>query len=171
MKDDLNDLMDSLEQFIQSNRNSRELKRALAVQMSQRGHTYREIRDVLQVSVGFVTACCQRYETNGVEGLKLHYWGTQGYLNPQQKQELLAWLRQKDAWLLEEVVQHIEDTYGVIYRSYQSYYALLKQAGFSWKKSHSTHPDKDEMQVEKKKLKSWSYCYSGGPRSPVARYE
>lgn len=139
--------------------------------MSQRGHTYREIRDVLQVSLGFVTACCQRYQEQGVEGLKLKYWGTQGYLKPNQKEELMAWLAQKDAWLLEEVVEHIEDAYGVVYRSPQSYYALLKQAGFSWKKSHSTHPDKDEAQVEEKKLKLWNYWYSGEPKSLLAASE
>jgi putative transposase len=109
--------METLEQFIQNNPNSRELKRALAVQMSQRGHTYREIRDVLQVSLGFVTTCCQRYQVEGVEGLKLHYWGTQGYLKADQKQELMSWLAQKDAWMLEAVVQHIEDAYGVVYQS------------------------------------------------------
>lgn len=161
--------METLEQFIQNNPNSRELKRALAVQMSQRGHTYREIRDVLQVSIGFVTACCQRYQEQGVEGLKLNYWGTQGYLKAEQKQELMSWLAQKDAWLLEEVVQHIEDAYGVVYQSSQSYYTLLKQAGFSWKKSDSTHPDKDETQVEEKKLKSWNYWYSGGARLLLER--
>jgi len=123
--------METLEQFIQSNPNSRELKRALAVQMSQRGHSYREIRDVLQVSIGFVTTCAQRYEAAGVEGLRLNYWGTQGYLNAQQKQELFDWLGQKDAWTIREVVAQIEDTYNVSYRSAQSYYALLKQAGFS----------------------------------------
>ncbi|NJO75618.1 MAG: hypothetical protein HC833_18725 [Leptolyngbyaceae cyanobacterium RM1_406_9] len=85
--------------------------------MSQRGHTYREIRDVLQVSLGFVTDCCQRYQEQGVEGLKLNYWGTQGYLKPNQKEELMAWLAQKDAWLLEEVAVHIEDAYGVVYQS------------------------------------------------------
>lgn len=148
--------MDTLEQFIQSNPDSRELKRALAVQMSQRGHNYREIRDVLQVSVGFVTHCCQRYQSTGVDGLKSKYGGTQGYLNAEQKQELLEWLNQKEAWTIEEVVAHIEDTYKVIYRSQQSYYALLKQAGFSWNKSHPVHPGRDEAQVEEKKLKLWS---------------
>lgn len=142
--------MNTLEQFIQSNSDPRELKRALAVQMSQRGYSYREIQAVLQVSIGFVTTCAQRYETAGVEGLKLGYWGTQGYLNAEQKQELFEWLAQKDAWTIEEVVDHIEDTYHVVYRSQQSYYALLKQAGFSWKKSHPIHPDYDETQVEKK---------------------
>ncbi|WP_277866361.1 helix-turn-helix domain-containing protein [Candidatus Synechococcus calcipolaris] len=69
--------METLEQFIQSNPNPRELKRALAVHMSQQNDTYREIRDVLQVSIGFVSACCQRYQEQGIEGLKLNYWGTQ----------------------------------------------------------------------------------------------
>ncbi len=108
---------------------------------------------MLQVSVGFVTACCQRYEAAGVEGLKLNYWGTQGYLNAQQKQELFDWLAQKDTWTLEEVIEQIEQRYGVVYKSQQSYCALLKQAGFSWKKSQPMHPDQDQTQVEEKKLK------------------
>jgi len=163
--------MDTLEQFIQSNPDPRELKRAIAVQMSQRGHSYREIRDVLQVSVGFVTSCCQRYKAVGLKGLRLNYWGTLGYLNAQQKQELFDWLAQKDAWTMEEVVDHIEDTYNVIYRSQQSYYALLKQAGFSWKKSQPMHPDKDDERVEEKKLKLWSAWFSGATRSPVGGCE
>ncbi len=156
--------METLEQFIQSNPHPRELKRALAVQMSKRNHSYREIRDVLQVSVGFITACNQRYDAAGLEGLRSNYWGTQGYLSSQQKQELFDWLAQKHAWTIEEVIDHIEDEYEVVYQSQQSYYTLLKQAGFSWKKSQPTHPDKDEAQVEEKKLKSWSYWSNGAVR-------
>lgn len=163
--------MDTLEQFIQSNPDPRELKRALAVQMSQRGHSYREIRDVLQVSVGFVTTCSQRYKEAGVEGLRLNYWGTQGYLNAQQKQELFDWLAHKDVWTIEEVVDQIEDHYGVVYKSQQSYYALLKQAGFSWKKSQPVHPGKDQGQVEEKKLKSWSCWLTGAQKLLVGKCE
>ncbi|MCL6436794.1 MAG: winged helix-turn-helix domain-containing protein [Leptolyngbyaceae cyanobacterium HOT.MB2.61] len=36
------------------------------------------------------------------------------------------------------------------YQSRQSYDTLLKQARFSWKQPHSTHPDRDETQVEEK---------------------
>jgi transposase len=111
------------------------------------------------VSIGFITACHQRYQAARVDGRRLNYWGTQGYLNAQHKQELFDWLAQKDAWTMEEVVDHIEDTYNVIYRSQQSYYALLKQAGFSWKKAQPVHPDKDDRQVEEKKTKLWS-CWS-----------
>lgn len=163
--------MNTLEKFIQSNPEPRELKRALAVQMSQRGYSYREIRDVLQVSVGFVTACRRSYEAKGVEGMKLNYWGTIGYLDTQQKQQVLDWLAQKDTWTLEEIIEHLENTYDVVYQSQQSYYALLKQAGFSWKKSQPTHPDKDLAQVEEKKLKLWNCWSSGVMRLPVGRYE
>jgi len=139
--------------------------------MSERGHSYQEIRDVLQVSVGFVTACRQRYKTAGVKGLRSNYWGTKGYLNAQQQEELFDWLGQKDAWTIQEVSDRIEEHYEVVYQSQQNYYALLKQAGFSWKKAQPTHPDKDETQVEQKKLQSWSYWQSGTPRLPVVKCE
>lgn len=62
--------METLEQFIESNPPALELKRALAVQTSQHGQRYRDIGDILQVSVGFITASRQRYERSGVEGLR-----------------------------------------------------------------------------------------------------
>lgn len=74
--------METLAQLIYCNREPRKLKRALAVQMSQQGHSYREIRDVLQVSVGFVTACRQRYKAAGLEELKLNYWEPRGISMP-----------------------------------------------------------------------------------------
>lgn len=162
--------METLEQFIQSNPHPRELKRALAVQMSQRRHSYREIRDVLQVSIGFISASHQRYDTQGIAGLRSHYWGTRGYLNAEQKQQLLDTLAQQEAWTLEEVIEHIENQYGVVYQSQQSYYALLRQAGFSWKKSQPVHPDQDLMQVAEKKLNLSSYWFSGAARLPVGKY-
>lgn len=72
---------------------------------------------MLQVSVGFITASRQRYERAGVDGLRSNYWGTRGYLTLQQKQELFTWLGQQDAWTLEEVMEHIEDEYDVVYQS------------------------------------------------------
>lgn len=149
--------METLEQFIASNPHPVELKRALAVQMSQRGQSYRDIRDILQVSLGFISASRQRYECSGVEGLRSRYWGTVGYLSAKQKQQLFGWLDGQDSWTLEEVIDHIEDEYGVVYQSLQSYYTLLAQAGFSWKKAQPVHPDKNESLVEEKKQKLKSY--------------
>lgn len=161
--------METLEQFIRSNPSPIELKRALAVQMSQHGQSYREIHDILQVSVGFIAASHQRYEHSGVAGLHSNYWGTKGYLSAEQKQQLFDWLDAQDAWTLEEVIDHIEDEYGVVYQSLQSYYALLKGAGFSWKKSQPAHPDKDETLIQEKKEKLQSYWQRIKLMSPVGK--
>jgi putative transposase len=159
--------METLEQFIASNPHPMELKRALAVQMSQRGQSYRDIADILQVSIGFISASSQRYKHAGIEGLRSHYWGTMGYLSGKQKQELFTWLDGQDAWTLEEVIEHIEDEYGVVYQSLQSYYALLKQAGFSWKKAQPIHPNKDDKLIQEKKEKLKSYWQRIEERSLV----
>lgn len=87
--------------------------------MSQHGQRFRDIRDILQVSVGFITASRQRYERSGVEGLRSCYWGTAGYLSAVQ-QELFGWLDQQQTWTWEEVIDHIEDEYTVVYQSLQS---------------------------------------------------
>lgn len=163
--------VETLEQFIGSNPCVKELKRALAVQMSQRGQSYRDIRDILQVSLGFITASRQRYERAGVEGLRSGYWGTRGYLSAEQKQELFQWLDGQDAWTLEVVIDQIEKEYGVVYQSLESYYALLKAAGFSWKKAQPMHPDKDAELVEKKKEKLHSYWSRIAAKSPLAASE
>ena len=47
--------METLQSFIQSNPRAQELKRALAVQMVEKGHRYRHIQDNLQVSIGFIS--------------------------------------------------------------------------------------------------------------------
>jgi putative transposase len=159
--------METLEQFIAGNPHPMELKRALAVRMSQRGQSYRDIGDILQVSLGFISASRQRYEHAGVEGLRSQYWGTAGYLSAQQKQKLFRWLDGKDAWTLEEVIEHIEEEYGVVYQSLQSYYTLLKQAGFSWKKAQPTHPDKDEQLIQEKKRRLQSYWQRIAVRLPM----
>jgi transposase len=57
---------------------------------------------------------------------------------------------------LEEVIEHIEREYEVVYQSLQSDYALLKQAGFSWKKAQPAHPSKDEQLIQEKNLERQS---------------
>lgn len=142
--------MDKLTEFIQSNPDPRELKRALAVQMVMQGYTYYKIRAVLQVSVGFITKWRQRYEQQGVAGLHLRYQGSKGYLQPQQRQAVLAWLKQQNYWNLGEVQHHLEQQYNVVFESKQSYYTLFAAAGLSWKKTHKRNPQADPAVVEKK---------------------
>lgn len=148
----------TLAEFIQSNPHPLALKRALAVQMVQQDYSYRQIQQVLYVSLGFISKWQHVYKQQGVEGLKLGYWGTQGYLSKEQKQEILAWLKKRQSWLLEEVIKQVEQQYGVVFGSKQSYYNLLHQAGLSWKKSQSMNPKKDEQLVAQKNKTLWIYC-------------
>jgi putative transposase len=142
--------MEDLSEFIQSNPDPRELKRALAVQMVIQQYTYFEIRDVLQVSCGFISKWKQIFEQQGVAGLALKHQGSTGYLDARQRQGVIGWLKQKNYWNLDELQQHIEDTYAVVFASKQSYYNLFQEAGISWKKTHKRNPKKDPELVEKK---------------------
>ncbi len=142
--------MDALSQFIQNNPDPRELKRALAVQMSQRKQKHREIQAILQVSSGFISKWRQMFEQQGVDGLRLRHIGSVGYLNWQQRVAVINWLKQKNYWNLLELQTHIEEQYGVMFESNQSYYDLFAQAGISWKKTQRSNPKKDPQMVEKK---------------------
>jgi transposase len=142
--------MEILSEFIQSNPDPRELKRALAVQMVMREYSYFEIRDVLQVSVGFISKWKRMFEEQGIAGLRLKHQGSSGYLNAAARQEVIGWLQQKNYWNLSELQHHIQDNYEVIFVSNQSYYDLFKQAGIGWKKTQKRNPKKDPELVEKK---------------------
>lgn len=128
-------MANSLEELIESNPDPRELKRALAVQMSTQGYTHRQIMPILKVSSGFISKWKQQYESKGIERLKLGYKGSESELSQPQKQEIIQWLREKNYWNLGELQYHLAANYSVSYYSNQSYYDLFKAAGISWKKS------------------------------------
>jgi putative transposase len=145
--------MDELSQFIHSNPDARELKRALAVQMVQQRHKHRQIQSVLQVCSAFISKWNRLYKQQGVAGLRLRYQGSQPYLNAKQHQQVLAWLEEKNYWNLEELQTYLEVDYDIVFQSKQSYYDLFTQAGISWKKNQRSNPKKDPEQV-KKNMKS-----------------
>lgn len=142
--------MDELSEFIQSNPDPRELKRALAVQMVMQDYRYYQIQDVLSVSVGFISKWKQHYENRGVAGLYLRHQGSRGYLTHPQRQAVFVWLQQKNYWNLGELQQYVEQQYDVVFESKQSYYTLFAEAGISWKKTQKRNPKADPQAVEKK---------------------
>lgn len=142
--------MEELSKFIQDNPDSRELKRALAVQMVLQDYRHWEIQSVLQVSSGCITKWAQAYEQQGAKGLRLRHKGSVGYLDTEEQQAVLEWLKQKKYWDLPELQAHIEQYYGVVFQSNQSYYELFHKAGISWKKTQKRNPQKDPELVEKK---------------------
>ena len=102
--------MDELNQFIQSNPDPRELKRALAVQMVLRDYRHREIQSVLQVSSGFISKWTGAFEQKGVEGLQLQHLGSTGYLDTHERLAVLVWLKQKNYWDLQELQAYLENS-------------------------------------------------------------
>jgi len=87
--------MEELVEFIQSNPDPRELKRALAVQMVL-GYLYRQIAEILNVSDSFISKWWLVFEAEGVIGIQLSYQGSKGYLNAGQRQAVINWLQQKN---------------------------------------------------------------------------
>ncbi len=140
----------ALRDFIDNNPDPRELKRVLAVQMVLQRYSYFEIRDVLQVSVGFISKYKQLFKQQGVSGLTLKHQGSTGYLDKNARLIVIEWLHHKNYWNLAELKQHVLDKYSVVFASPQSYYDLFKAAGISWKKTQKRHPKLDAELVEKK---------------------
>lgn len=113
-------------------------------------YSYFEIRDVLQVSVGFISKYKQLFRQQGISGLTLKHQGSTGYLDTDARLEVIEWLQQKNYWNLAELKQHVLDNYSVVFASAQSYYDLFKAAGISWKKTQKYNPKLDAELVEKK---------------------
>jgi len=141
----------TLQEFIQSNPDPRELKRAIAVNMSQQGMPHGRIQEVLGVSSGFISKWTQAYAQQGVFGLKLGHKGSQGYLSEQQRQSIIDGLKEQEYWNLSELQDQLWQQYGVRFKSRQSYYDLFHAAGLSWKKSQKRNPKKDPDLVQKKR--------------------
>jgi len=140
-----------LDAFIQSNPDARELKRALAVKMEQTGYSHQQISEVLGVSVAFVTKWKRRFLDEGIDGLRLAYQGFKPYLDGTQRQQVLAWLHERDHYSVLELSAYLRDTFGVTFQSKQSYYDLFAEAKISWKKAQPTNPKADPQQVEEKR--------------------
>jgi putative transposase len=137
----------------------REIKRAMAVKMVILGFRTQDICDVLDVSDSFVSKWKTIYENEGAGALRLHYQGGSGFLTESQRHEICLYLRDKPHFSVEELRDLIERRYGVVYQSKQSYYDLLKDAGFSWHRTQAANPKRDEGQVLLKReeiKKNWT---------------
>jgi len=163
--------MRDLHEFIKTTRDSRELKRALAVKNTLNGRSRLEVMEELGVGESFIGKWRHRYATQGVEGLKLGYKGSSGYLPSDAKAEVMTWLQEHpEHQHVGRLHAYIQRRYGVTYRSRQSYYALLREAKLSWKKSQKRNSKADPEQVKetrkaikKKRLRKRRRLSAGRP--------
>jgi transposase len=139
-----------LESFIKSNPDARELKRSLAVKMATQGDTYQRISQLLGVSSFSISDWRKKFKANGIEGIRLGYKGSRKYLTDEQVSGIIEWLSSKKYWHLDELINYLDNQYGIIYKSKQSYYDLFSLANVSWKRNQKVNSKSDEELVKQK---------------------
>ena len=156
--------MDKLAQLIEETTDVRELKRAVSVKLREGGMATEAVGEVLQVTPRAVRAWRQRYERDGVEGLRMRYRGSESYLSIEQQQELEDWLGAQETITLEEVRDEIEARYGIVYQSKQSSYGLLEASGLSYHRTEKGNPKRNEAQGLERREEIKKNWHHGGKR-------
>ena len=138
--------MTTLDDFINAPE-CREARRSLAVKMVLMNFKTKDICELLNVSDAFVSKWKIIYENEGASALELKYKGGTGFLTEIQRQAVLMHLRTQSHFDLKELVDLIEERYGVVYQSRQSYYDLLDEARITWHRTEAVNPKRDEAQI------------------------
>jgi putative transposase len=136
-----------LEEIINEATDAREVKRAVSVKMGQQGFSAAQICQVLNVSPQYVSKWRRQYEAEGAAALRLGYRGSEGYLSGERREVIVQWIGGHETLTVEAVRDYVEERYGVVYQSKQSYYELLEAGGMSYHRSEKVNPKRDEAQV------------------------
>jgi len=150
--------MGSLDEIINTSREAREVKRALSVKMVLQEVPTTQVCALLHVSPQYVSKWRVQYEAAGASSLLLGYAGSQRYLTQEQREALSQWIQGHPTITLEAVRNYLQEQYGVVYQSKQSYYDLMQAAGWSYHKSEKRNPKRDEALVQERReeiKKNW----------------
>jgi transposase len=139
--------MQDLDEIINEATDAREVKRALSVKMERSGIMPAQICQVLKVSPQDVSKWKGQYEAEGATALRLRYRGSESYLRAEQRQEIEDWLGEHETLTVEAVRDYLEEHYGLLYESKQSYSDLLEAGGMRYHRSEPVNPKRDEAQV------------------------
>jgi transposase len=115
--------------------------------MSAQGVSPVQICQVLKVSLQYVSKGKGRDEAGGGAALRLGQRGSESYLGEAERQAIVQWIGAQETVSIEAVRDHVEEHYGVGYRSKQSYYDLLEAGGMSYHRSEKHNPKRDEAQI------------------------
>ena len=72
--------------------------------------------------------------------------GSRPYLSADQRTQINAWLASQPQPSVAELAAYLQTQFGVVFQSSQSYYELLSQARYSWKKTQALSPKADPQQ-------------------------
>lgn len=156
--------MDDIDEIINEAKDAREVKRAVSVKMSVQGLSPVQICHGLNVSLQYVSKWKGLYETGGGAALRLGYRGSESHVQEAQREAILQWIGGQETLSVEALRDYIEEQYGVVYRSKQSYYELLEAGGMSYHRSEKHNPKRDEAQVLARREEIKKNWRCGGPR-------
>jgi putative transposase len=156
--------MHDVDEIINEATEAREVKRAVSVKMGQQGFSPAQICQVLNVSLQYVSKWKGQYETEGAAALRVRYRGSEGYLREEERQAIVQWIGTHETVSVEAVRDYIEERYGIVYHSKQSYYELLEAGGMSYHRSEKTNPKRDETQVLERREEVKKNWRCGGKR-------
>ncbi len=143
--------METINDMINSTTDTRELKRAMSVKMLQAGIKPQMIADLLNVSEQYVSKWKGKYQKEGVTGLQLGYQGSPSYLTVEQRAGVVVWIKAQTSITVAAVRDYVEKEHSILYRSKQSYYDLLSEAGLSYHRTIPANPKRDEAQIMQKR--------------------
>ena len=142
-----------LDDFIKQCGNSAEIKRGLAVKQDLEGKPRVQIADILSVHPAFVSKWRLIYDEFGVNGLySTHQGGApRSFLTGEQRKQTLTHIGLQTIFGPKDLQLYLEKAFDVRFKSMQSYYRLLHEAGMSWHKSQKTNPRRDKAKILEKR--------------------
>lgn len=134
----------------QRTRDVHELKRLQAVRLYGSGISLREILNVVACGESSVRQWAQHYRHNGLEALQSHWRGANANkLTSEQRAELRERVRayrpvdlhlsQGQFWTVSDLRLAVQQWYGVMYHSEDSYLHLLHLFGFSYQRAERVY--------------------------------
>lgn len=138
-----------LDDLISNSPKSAEVQRGIAVKQDLLGKKRSEIASILDKTEAFISKWRLIYNEYGVNGLQsMHQGGkSQSLLSAEERSAILLHIQSHEVFGPVELMEHIHWMYGVKFKSMQSYYNLLHEAGMSWHKSQKRNPRRNSQSV------------------------
>lgn len=152
------DEVKKLRQLRKQHKSSIVRDRAHVILLKAKIKTIKEISEVLERSQNFVKNTIWLYRQNGIDGiLTLEKGGNNRKLTIQEKEKIKTDLEnsakeygfKEDFWTLKIFKQFLFQKYQVRYKSDQSYYDLLKYAGYSYQRALKKDKRQDPHMVKR----------------------
>lgn len=142
-----------LDDLIKHSSKGAEIKRGIAVKQDLAGKSRKLIAEIMSVTEAFISKWRIIYDEYGVNGLLSAHQGAKprAFLSEEKKALVLAHIRSHSVFSFSDLVSYLQKEHGVSYKSSQSYYDLLHEAGMSWHKSQKTNPKRDEQRVQERR--------------------